>query len=61
MKIKAPASTKKQNVTLRDLKTAKNPKGGAIPPSGTTSIPYGRVTLNGGSGNDTLSGRRGGC
>ena len=28
MKTKQPAS-KKQNVTLRDLKTAKNPKGGA--------------------------------
>jgi hypothetical protein len=29
MKTKAPVSTKKQNVTVKDLKTKKNPKGGA--------------------------------
>ena len=48
MKIKAPASTKKQNVTLRDLKTAKNPKGGApcIPNTGPRILtPTGCGTL----------------
>ena len=29
MKTKASVSTKKQSVTVRDLKTRKNPKGGA--------------------------------
>jgi hypothetical protein len=28
MKTKAPVSTKKQSVTVKDLKTRKNPKGG---------------------------------
>ena len=61
MKTKHPASSKKQNVTLRDLKTAKNPKGGAIgiPNNGPRILtPSGRVTLNGADGNDTLSGAR---
>ena len=29
MKTKTPVSTKKQTVALKDLKTKKNPKGGA--------------------------------
>ena len=29
MKTKAPVSIKKQSVTVKDLKTRKNPKGGA--------------------------------
>ena len=64
MKTKQPASSKKQPVALRDLKTAKNPKGGAIgiPNTGPRILtPSGRVTLSGGDGNDLLSGRRGGC
>ncbi|MDO8545384.1 MAG: hypothetical protein Q7S40_33500 [Opitutaceae bacterium] len=36
MKTKTPASTKKQNVAVKDLKTKKNPKGGGgITISGT--------------------------
>ena len=35
MKTKAPVSTKKQSVTVRDLKTRKNPKGGT--PAGKTT------------------------
>ena len=30
MKTKTPVSTKKQPVTLKDLKTRKNPKGGVV-------------------------------
>ena len=30
MKTKAAASTKKQNVTVNDLKERKNPKGGGV-------------------------------
>ena len=30
MKSKAAASTKKQSVTVRDLKTRKNPQGGTL-------------------------------
>ena len=58
MKTKQPASSKKQNVTLRDLKTAKNPKGGApcIPTGPRILTAY---TISGGAGNDLLiSGRR---
>ena len=32
MKTKQSASTKKQNIVLKDLKTKKNPKGGASDP-----------------------------
>lgn len=31
MKTKTPVSTKKQNVTLKDLTTSKDPKGGFLP------------------------------
>ncbi len=50
MKTKQPASSKKQNVALRDLKTTKNPKGGApcIPNKGPRILtPSGRVTVTG--------------
>ena len=61
MKTKQPASSKKQNVTLRDLKTAKNPKGGtgAFACIGNAGVPpRSTVTLQGQGGNDTLSGAR---
>ena len=32
MKTKAPVLTKQQTITVKDLKTKKNPKGGAINP-----------------------------
>jgi hypothetical protein len=32
MKTKVAASTKKQNIVVKDLKTKKNPKGGASDP-----------------------------
>ena len=35
MKTKQPISTKKQTVTLKDLKTRKNPKGGVTVNKGT--------------------------
>ena len=35
MKTKAAVSTRKQSVTVKDLKTRKNPKGGAL---GTVTI-----------------------
>ena len=51
MKTKQPASSKKQNVTLRDLKTTKNPTGGAARPyvdkPGKAGIQYLQVDLRG--------------
>ena len=41
MKTKKAVSTKKQSVTVRDLKTRKNPKGGYVDgnPSGASALP----------------------
>ena len=39
MKTKTPVSTKKQTVTLKDLKATKNPKGGTVQP--IASVPIG--------------------
>lgn len=43
MKTKESAESKKQSVTLKDLKTRKNPKGGfgIINNTGPTSVPAG--------------------
>jgi hypothetical protein len=43
MKTKAAANTKKQNVALKDLKTKKNPKGGALIVKAPTSSPRGNL------------------
>ena len=45
MKSKVSAKSKKQPVTLRDLKTRKDPKGGTTYPGGTLQIGRGVVPI----------------
>ncbi len=45
MKNKEAASTKKQSVTVKDLKARKNPKGGNTY-TGTTTVNAGNLTTN---------------
>ena len=57
MKNKSTASNKKQPVTLKDLKTKKNPKGGAV---SDTVKAGGSVPISGFNGQQTVVGGTGG-
>jgi hypothetical protein len=54
MKSKEPAKSKRQSVTLKDLKTRKNPKGGAVLPGARINTAKG-IVITGGTGATTVS------